>query len=210
MKGAKLFAVIVCVMVASATVAGLFIAGSPGTERERRFDDQRVSDLQQIASAVDMHAANTGKLPSSLDDLVKPENARLYYVRAITDPETSAPYEYVVTGDSSYQLCATFTHSSDDTSGKNMARPVMMDPYAKIWEHPIGAHCFALVAPPKSVGTVCNLTTPCPQGQTCALLPGAKDAVCVAQGWECLAAGCASETSCAVAKSYPAQVSCTP
>ncbi len=208
MNGAKLFGGAAVLMVAAAIVAGLFIAGAPSTQREMRFDDQRVSDLQQIASAVDLHTANTGTLPASLDELVRQETARLYYVRSITDPETGAAYEYTATGPMSYSLCATFTQSSEELP-KGVNRPVMMDPYAQVWEHPAGYHCFDLVAPPKAVGTVCDVTSPCASGQTCAMLPGAERAVCVAQGWECLAAGCVNQTSCTIAESYPVQVRCT-
>ena len=48
----------------------------------------------------------------------------------------------------------------------------------------------------------------CSDGQNCVMLPGRNTAVCVPPGKECVAAGCAAGTSCAVDKSNPAVVHC--
>jgi hypothetical protein len=47
----------------------------------------------------------------------------------IVDPATGAPYEYRVTGPSSFELCATFDGPRDEDF---MAR----------WNHAAGRHCF--------------------------------------------------------------------
>lgn len=139
--GVKFFGSIVVIMVVTVIIVGLIIAGSPAEERARRFDDEREYDLQQISAAVDLYVSKTGRLPSSLNDLVKPEVARLYNIPSITDPETSAPYEYSTTSNTAYQLCAKFSRATKET----------IYPNNRAWEHPAGNKCFELLSsPPKS------------------------------------------------------------
>lgn len=147
--GVKIYGIIVTLLVASATIAGLIIIGSPLTERERRFDDQRVNDLQQISSAIDLFYTKTGHLPRSLNELVKPEVARLYNLSSTIDPKTSITYEYSTTTESSYKLCANFTQANTETSG-TQRRTLLRNHYPdnNAWEHPAGHKCIELFAPP--------------------------------------------------------------
>ena len=147
MKGIKLFGVIIVLMVAATVAAGLWIAGSPSSERARRFDDQRMNDLQQISSAVDAYQASYGKLPAALATLTDPQIARYYNLGSLTDPETSAAYDYAVTGEKTYRLCATFAQPSVDASEKT--RTPYADPNGRAWQHTVGRQCFDLVVPPK-------------------------------------------------------------
>jgi hypothetical protein len=136
-------------MVITVIVIGLMIVGSPISERERRFDAQRVGHLRDISSAVDLYYKRTGKLPSSLNDLLKPEIARLYYINSIKDPESSKTYEYVVTGKSTYRLCAVFTQASKNWDQKNKSyAPRYSYDDDRAWEHPVGKKCFDLLLQP--------------------------------------------------------------
>lgn len=140
--GVKIFGITITAVVAAVTITALIIAGSPATEREHRFDDQRLSDLRQIAAAVDFYYSKTGRLPASLKDLVKPEVARLYYIRSTTDPQTSKSYEYSPIGKSGYKLCANFIYSNIEEIRRNISED------KKAWAHPAGYKCFDLNAPP--------------------------------------------------------------
>jgi hypothetical protein len=142
--GVKIFGFIVTLMVAAVTIAGLIIVGSPVKERERRFDEQRIIDLRQIAAAVDLYYSKMGYLPASLNELVKANVARLYYIRSIKDPETSTPYTYNPIGNSRYQLCATFSYTNIETSAARRSLYIEN----RGWEHPAGYHCFDLLSPP--------------------------------------------------------------
>ena len=145
----KFFGLIVTLMVAAVIITGLVITGSPLTERERRFDEQRASNLQEISAAVDLFYSRTGHLPTALNELTKPDVARLYYIRSLTDPETSSPYEYSITGKSTYKLCATFTHANNEKSSENKPQiKRFSNPDEKVWEHPAGKKCFDLLSPP--------------------------------------------------------------
>lgn len=147
--GVKFFAIIVTLMVAIVTITGLILIGSPLTERERRFDERRVNNLSEISSAVDQYFIKTGHLPSALNEFLKPEVARLYYIGSITDPETSIPYEYSITGKSSYKLCATFTLANDKKSSATTLQSKRFSTRENnVWEHPAGKKCFDLLTPP--------------------------------------------------------------
>jgi hypothetical protein len=100
-----------------------------------------VLELSRISSSIDQYVEKNAKLPTELTALTNPEVARYYSVSSLKDPETSKPYQYVITGKSSYQLCATFSLASElkNTSLQNNA-------YDKAWEHPAGNKCFNLTS----------------------------------------------------------------
>lgn len=214
-SGLKLFTGIVVAMVAVVVVVGLFVAGSPSKERERRFDEQRVNELQQIAGAVDNAYYRDGHLPASLDEVAV--NKQDYYVPSTVDPRTRAPYEYRTTGGDTYELCATFDDVTQQTDQYGRVTPVAPPKTAPVvggaypgyrdWTHGAGRHCYQLIVESRMPTQACSLTSPCQAGQTCAQLPDRKGTYCVPAGKECLAAGC-PEGACTLLESYPVQVRC--
>ena len=116
------------VIVASAAiVAGIVVIGSPSEERTRRLDRRRVDDLAVMASAVDLFWTRHSKLPASLEELRSEPGTR-----EPADPVTGAPYEYRVSGDRSFELCARF---EGESTGDPAAR-------SGFWSHGAGLHCF--------------------------------------------------------------------
>ncbi|HTM67731.1 MAG TPA: hypothetical protein VL426_00375 [Candidatus Binatia bacterium] len=213
--GLKVFTAAVVAMVAAVIAVGLYVAGSPSKERERRFDEQRVNELQQIANAVDNAYYRDGHLPSSLEELAA--NKQDNYVPSIVDPATRAPYEYRTTDGDTYELCATFDDVTQQTDqyGRPQAAPVPTKPMIggvapgyRDWNHPAGRYCYELTVEPRMPTQACGLTNPCQAGQTCAQLPNKNGTFCVPAGKECLAAGC-PDGQCVIMESYPAQVRCT-
>lgn len=203
----RLLAGMVTLLVLAAVVVGLFLAGSPGTQRNRQFDAQRVGHLEQISYAIDSYFEVHRALPPTLAELT--EN-NVYLTADVLDPITRASYEYRATGASAYELCAIFAIANDPEDKGLVSSPRHpYDPYSRKWSHPAGRYCFSLEANVRLPGATCGLLSPCPAEQTCAVLPGQTQAFCVPQGKECLAAGCANN-QCVVAESYPAQVRCTP
>lgn len=137
--GVHIFIGAVVLSVVASIITGFLIVGTPKDERARSLDAQRVNDLQQIASAIDVLAWNSAeKIPATLDELV---TKRDVYVTSIVDPETQIPYEYTVKSEKDFELCATFslpsTYQQSDTS-----YPVPMS--QRIWDHAIGRTCFSL------------------------------------------------------------------
>ena len=135
MRPSTFFAAAVTVLVIAAIVGGMVVIGSPWEARRLRLDEQRVHHLQVISSAAEQHAAAYGELPATLDELQRPPQR---FPIPTGDPVSGEPYEYQVTGTSTYELCAHFDSASE--AGARMRG---------LWEHPAGRHCFALEVPPE-------------------------------------------------------------
>lgn len=200
----RAFGTAVVIMVVVVAIVGLYIAGSPGQERDYRLDEQRLNDLQEIASSIDLYYEQHGSLPENLDMLTEERQARNYYIRSVTDPETDLPYEYSITSDTAYSLCASFIMPSREEPGE-YPRSVYMGVQEE-WGHDAGYYCFDLDAELRTLRNFCGLRKPCEAGQSCVTLPDMEEAVCVQEGQECRAARCPRD--CVVAESYPAQVVC--
>ncbi|MBI4239793.1 hypothetical protein HY620_02315 [Candidatus Uhrbacteria bacterium] len=104
----KYFVSTIIGVVLIAIIGGLVIVGSPKEERLRRFDDSRVSDLQQIQSHIISYWQSKDSLPHTLDDLQ--DSTRGVYVPR--DPQSGEAYEYKVRGDLTFELCANFARKS--------------------------------------------------------------------------------------------------
>ncbi len=120
-------------------IGGIAVTGSPGVERARQLDARRVDDIRLIQREVmrlsygpgwtdpTVPLAQVAPLPASLDDIAR----QAMNVRPrIADPETGQPYEYRVTGTTTFEVCATFGQARDEV------RDVT-------WNHAAGRHCFA-------------------------------------------------------------------
>lgn len=119
-------------LVVVATVVGaVVVMGGPWSQRDIRMDERRVRDLDAIVDAIDCCSSKTGVLPPDLATLADKPGRRLSFV----DPVDGTPYEYQVTGERSYRLCATFvtdTAVTDDSMGR----------HGDEWLHGVGRHCF--------------------------------------------------------------------
>ena len=144
----RYFIYTVIAVVLAAIVTGFFIAGSPATERLRRFDSQRLSDLQTLQWEIINFWQNKGRLPNELAEL----NDDLRGFRVPADPvpgtaEKAREYGYHVKGALSFALCADFALPSSE--GVELLKPAASRPaplyYGEVnqnWQHPAGQHCF--------------------------------------------------------------------
>lgn len=117
--------------------------GSPFTLRMKRFDERRVSDLQNIQYQVVNFYQRKGALPNTLDELKDP----IAGFNIPVDPENGASYKYQKVADLSFKICANFSLDSDALiDSKNMARPIPMSsevfPFNENWQHGKGEVCF--------------------------------------------------------------------
>jgi hypothetical protein len=129
----KIFPVIVIGVVAVAVVAGFFVVGSPATERVRRFDERRVSDLQSLQWEIINYWQKKNELPSALDALR--DDVRGFSAPA--DPATGTAYGYAIEAPSAgpvFSLCADFAMEN-----RGAGDPVYRQDN---WEHPAGNFCF--------------------------------------------------------------------
>lgn len=138
--GMQFFEWTVVSVVAVGIVGAFFVVGSPQQERLRRFDEQRVSDLENIQWQIVNYWQKKQSLPADFslleDDIMGS--------RAAMDPETGAMYGYEVRGNLMFVLCATFSLPS---AGKEVinsrAIPVAPDSeFGANWEHAAGHVCF--------------------------------------------------------------------
>jgi hypothetical protein len=129
-------------------VLGFMIVGSPTKQRSIRFDNQRVSDLQNIQWQIVNYWQQKGKLPNSLDEVKDPISG----VTIPVDPESNNPYKYSVINATKFELCATFDLDQQDIKGRgefgygggpvftDMAYPIV--PENVNWMHSAGNVCF--------------------------------------------------------------------
>jgi hypothetical protein len=147
----KLFNYLIIGIVILAIVVGFFILGTPKSERLRRLDERRVSDLQSIQWQVINYWQTKNELPEGLSALEDSTTG----VRSPVDPETGLIYEYKIIPekDLTFELCANFkTDTSSSITKDSISRPVM--PYeigseAWNWQHPIGRFCFERTIDPE-------------------------------------------------------------
>lgn len=142
----KSFTYIVIAVVSASVIAGFFIVGSPGRERTRRFDDERLNHLQVIQGEIINYWQSKSQLPPGLEDLT--DSIRGF--RAPHDPETNEPYVYNRKDDLLFELCGTFSLPSEGYNEVSFAVPTKPElvraPYPpdlySTWEHGIGYTCF--------------------------------------------------------------------
>ncbi|MBI5003696.1 hypothetical protein HZC00_01230 [Candidatus Kaiserbacteria bacterium] len=131
-------------------VAGFFIVGTPWQARLYRYDDQKVSDLQNIQYQIVNYWQSKEMLPVTLADLVDPISGFMVPV----DPQTGEAYRYQATGMYSFQICADFNAETQQYSANGISRPIPAKPMAvgsttggpdlnaEPWTHGAGEKCF--------------------------------------------------------------------
>ncbi len=139
----KIFIYAIVAAVAVSVAAGFFIVGSPQKERLRRFDERRISDLQNIQSQIIYYWQNKERLPQTLSDLKEPISG---FIPA-KDPETGADYAYQVKGELEFLLCANFNSPSSEGINPRIELPTYPPQYYpksadSNWEHGAGLVCF--------------------------------------------------------------------
>ncbi len=120
-------------------VWALVLAGNPLTQRERRLDEQRVSDLQMIVNELSNQVRGPQRDATTAPTLLKPVpktlqevvDAALYQRPRIVDPETEQPYGYTVKDADTVELCANFAEARSRE-------------YDISWNHPAGRHCYTI------------------------------------------------------------------
>jgi len=148
-KGKKIWTIVVSCLILAAIASGFSVFGSPKTQRLLRYDDQKVSDLQNIQWQVISYWQVTGKVPASLSEI----NSSQQYAIIPTDPQTKTGYEYRKTEDMTFELCADFNTKSVTNQDPYMQpiSPVYGKGEMYInnnWNHGVGRQCFTRVIDP--------------------------------------------------------------
>lgn len=124
------------VVVGLVVVTSAFLlTGSPLQQQKFVRDNQRTSDLQQLASQVQSYYDQESKLPTTMAEI------STRFGQMPGDPSTGVPYEYKVgTKLAEYQLCASFETDSSQAAYP-VARPYPVGALG-LWQHPAGYYCF--------------------------------------------------------------------
>jgi hypothetical protein len=131
----KIWAIVSGIVIIVCIVWGFSVLGSPRTQQLLKYDQQKVSDLQNINSQITNYYSSKGILPSSLTEMANGN----YYIAKV-DSQTQKPYEYKTISNTTYNLCADFNKSSDDQNG---TVPSMYQYGGSVtWTHPAGYYCF--------------------------------------------------------------------
>ncbi|MFA5050494.1 MAG: DUF5671 domain-containing protein [Patescibacteria group bacterium] len=146
----KILAWVISGVVLASIVWGFFIIGTPAVQRDRRFDEQRISNLQEIQDRIVNYWMQKEKLPQTLGEL---EDSISGFV-VPKDPESAALYEYNITSPLSFELCANFTISSKDPKSisvkqKSSVLLSQRDLVQQNWNHETGRTCFARTIDPE-------------------------------------------------------------
>lgn len=129
----QMYAGIAIGAVVAVVTAALMVVGPPQVARRQQLDEQRVRDLMTITHAVDQFHTRHARLPASLDELASEPQS----VVKTKDPEGRESYVYRVSGDRTYEVCATFSLGA--TAADN-------DAINRFWSHDAGRKCFSLEA----------------------------------------------------------------
>jgi hypothetical protein len=98
------------VLVVLGVGTGLYLAGSPAEARLHRQDERRSELLSMADFAVEQYHREHGRLPLALDSAGPAWSRDSSRAR---DPVTGVPFAYRVTGDSAWELCATFARPGE-------------------------------------------------------------------------------------------------
>jgi hypothetical protein len=117
---------------------GLYMAGSPVAERQRRVDLQRIEDLRTLSAGMQSYFNEYRVLPDSLELLSQIPGGGMTGFR---DPLSGRPYEYRTVDSVRYELCAFFDRA--DSAG---VKPYVEEPgrTSDFWHHGPGRQCFIL------------------------------------------------------------------
>lgn len=137
-------------LVIGSIMLGFMVIGSPASQRERRQDMQRASDLQGIQWQVVNYWQQKEVLPTTLSELEDPISG----FRVPTDPQTKTAYEYTRTGELSFEICATFskpslTNADDSSIARPTYAPEISMRVQENWQHGAGRECFARTIDPE-------------------------------------------------------------
>lgn len=127
----KIWGASAALLVATSLIVGFFHIETPAEVREIRLDNQQVSDLQDMQWRIEEYYRIEGSLPSNISMVYEG-------MRVPTAPSGREEYSYLVTGNDTYQLCATFVVASSNDATVRPSYP--KDNYS--WDHPAGKKCF--------------------------------------------------------------------
>jgi type II secretory pathway pseudopilin PulG len=140
------------VVIVASIIYGFSVLGSPRSQRLIKYDEQKVSYMQQINNQVRMYYISAGKLPKTIMDI-----PNIDYYR--TDPQTGKEFVYSKIDDEHYSICATFNKENDGKSATSGYVRIAVNGDIEensSWAHPAGEYCFEKAISSKVIETWYN------------------------------------------------------
>ena len=132
----------VAILVLITIIIGFFIVAQM---RLVRLDAQKVTDLRDLQSLVANYWQERRVLPASLADL----NGSIGEFSVPSDPQTGASYEYRITGNLSFELCADFntvfqSYNPEESLPQSVPPGIstLAVQQTDSWHHGVGRSCF--------------------------------------------------------------------
>ncbi len=127
------------IALAALTVfAGFLVMGTPWQASRYRYDVQKVNNLQKIQGQIISYWGVKQALPATLADVTRQD----LYNTVPMDAQTGKPYEYHITGQRSFELCATFNNKTQPRTA-NTAFNMDRSSTKNAWYHGVGHVCFS-------------------------------------------------------------------
>ncbi len=142
--GVKTFHWLVIAAAVVSVAGGFLVAGSPLQQRAMRFDERRVSDLQNIQWQIVNYWQRKGGLPAALEDL----RDEISGFVPPADPRSAEAYEYKILGDLSFEFCAVFETEAMGGTISGAAKPFPVS-QSDVWSHGRGRVCFQRTLDPE-------------------------------------------------------------
>lgn len=165
-KVPKILAIAVSVVAGASIIIGFFIIGTPMDQRNRRFDEQRISSLQMIQGQIinywQMKASlptDLYKLQDSISGFTVPDDPQV-----LSEDRGYPIYEYRITGPLAFELCAKFSAPSEPNAkfGRNFgvmnSKPYNV--YDDNWNHAVGRVCFSRTIDPELYKPIPDVAMP--------------------------------------------------
>jgi len=146
-KTPKILAWILSFVVLASIIGGFFIIGMPAEQRQRRFDEQRIMDLQEVQYRIINYWSQKEELPPNLNAM---EDSLSGFVVPL-DPGSNLAYEYAIIDELSFELCATFKTSTEhfDSTSQNSKYSSPYPPSQQRWKHEAERTCFTRTIDPE-------------------------------------------------------------
>lgn len=137
-KDSKMFGMGAAIVVIGVLALGFYNSDTPSEVRNMRLDMEQTNDLSDMQWRIEDHYRINNSLPADV--------ASLYIgIPMPVAPEDRAAYTYKIVDGDTYELCATFSHPSQNdpqATDMSMAPEAMMkNPYNN-WDHGTGKTCF--------------------------------------------------------------------
>ncbi|MGC8775817.1 MAG: DUF5671 domain-containing protein [Minisyncoccia bacterium] len=140
-KNNKYIAIILSAIILISIIFAFIVFGSPQTARLIKFDEQKISDLQNIQYQIFTYWEQKGNLPQSLNDL---KDLNFGYSLP-KDPQTKSDYKYNIKDKENlvFELCAVFNKPAPKFLKEPYSAPIKPQIFNNDnWNYESGEFCF--------------------------------------------------------------------